>query len=138
MWNCKKCRERVEDSFEVCWSCGTSKEGVEDPSFQKADEREATENAPPSEEPNEDLPAQLVDLDSYLSKRFLCPKCKNRGASVKRFATTGTGISRLLDIQHNEFVAVSCTQCSFTELYNPQILEGKGLAISILDVLFGR
>lgn len=34
MWECKKCHETVEDSFEVCWNCGTSKEGVEDPSFR--------------------------------------------------------------------------------------------------------
>ena len=34
MWECKKCRESVEDSFEVCWNCGTSKAGVEDPSFR--------------------------------------------------------------------------------------------------------
>jgi len=34
VWECKKCRESVEDSFEVCWNCGTSKAGVEDPSFR--------------------------------------------------------------------------------------------------------
>jgi hypothetical protein len=40
MWQCTKCRESIEDSFDVCWSCGTSKDGVEDPSFQKADDAE--------------------------------------------------------------------------------------------------
>lgn len=34
MWECKKCRESVEDTFDVCWKCGTSMEGVEDPSFR--------------------------------------------------------------------------------------------------------
>jgi hypothetical protein len=38
MWKCVKCREELEDSFEVCWNCGTSKDGVEDPTFRKADE----------------------------------------------------------------------------------------------------
>jgi hypothetical protein len=38
MWKCKKCHEEVEDSFAVCWNCGTSKEGIEDPSFRKADD----------------------------------------------------------------------------------------------------
>ena len=38
MWECRKCHERHEDSFEVCWNCGTSKEGEEDPTFAKADE----------------------------------------------------------------------------------------------------
>jgi hypothetical protein len=40
MWECQKCHERQEDSFEVCWNCGTSKEGVEDPAFARADESE--------------------------------------------------------------------------------------------------
>jgi hypothetical protein len=34
MWQCLKCREKIEDSFDVCWRCGTSKEGVADPQFQ--------------------------------------------------------------------------------------------------------
>ena len=34
MWVCKKCRESVEDTFDVCWKCGTSMDGVEDPSFR--------------------------------------------------------------------------------------------------------
>jgi hypothetical protein len=38
MWSCPKCRSTVDDSFEVCWSCGTTAEGVEDPDFVTADE----------------------------------------------------------------------------------------------------
>lgn len=34
MWQCSKCQENIEDSFAVCWACGTSREGIEDPSFQ--------------------------------------------------------------------------------------------------------
>jgi hypothetical protein len=37
MWQCGKCREKVEDNFDVCWNCGTSKEGVVDPGFQRED-----------------------------------------------------------------------------------------------------
>jgi hypothetical protein len=37
VWECTKCREAVEDTFDVCWNCGTSKDGLEDPAFQKAD-----------------------------------------------------------------------------------------------------
>jgi hypothetical protein len=32
-WTCSKCGETVDAGFLVCWSCGTSVEGVEDPSF---------------------------------------------------------------------------------------------------------
>ena len=38
MWECQKCHERHEDSFEVCWNCGTSKAGVEDSAFRAADQ----------------------------------------------------------------------------------------------------
>ena len=34
MWRCKQCHKRVADSFEVCWKCGTSRSGVEDPAFR--------------------------------------------------------------------------------------------------------
>ena len=33
MWHCQKCGEELEDNFDACWNCGTSKEGVEDPEF---------------------------------------------------------------------------------------------------------
>ena len=35
MWECKKCHERHEDSFGICWKCGTSKAGVADPTFAR-------------------------------------------------------------------------------------------------------
>jgi Zn finger protein HypA/HybF involved in hydrogenase expression len=40
MWQCLKCGERHEDSFDLCWNCGTSSDGIEDASFRKADEAE--------------------------------------------------------------------------------------------------
>jgi hypothetical protein len=40
MWECPNCRSEVEDSFEICWSCGTSIDGVFDPSFVTADDAE--------------------------------------------------------------------------------------------------
>jgi hypothetical protein len=38
MWRCPKCRSKVDDTFEVCWSCGTTADGVEDPEFVTADD----------------------------------------------------------------------------------------------------
>ncbi len=37
-WTCSKCGATVDAGFLVCWSCGTSIDGVEDPSFLRADE----------------------------------------------------------------------------------------------------
>jgi hypothetical protein len=38
MWTCPKCHSKVDPSFEVCWNCGTTEDGVEDPSFVTADD----------------------------------------------------------------------------------------------------
>jgi hypothetical protein len=33
MWVCPKCAAKVDEGFEICWSCGTSPDGIEDPGF---------------------------------------------------------------------------------------------------------
>jgi hypothetical protein len=45
MWTCPKCGAKVDPSFEVCWQCGTTPDGVEDPTFVPADA------VPPAESP---------------------------------------------------------------------------------------
>jgi len=79
-----------------------------------------------------------MKLDEQFASRLACQKCKQTGAEVKRIAATGTGISKMLDIQHNQFLAVSCRNCGFTEIYNPGMLEEKRTLGTILDVLFER
>ncbi len=39
MWTCQKCQEKIEDSFDACWNCGTSQEGVENPDFHREETR---------------------------------------------------------------------------------------------------
>jgi hypothetical protein len=46
MWTCSKCGEGLEDTFDVCWSCGTSREGVVDPHFFDTEAPPAPENEP--------------------------------------------------------------------------------------------
>jgi hypothetical protein len=48
IWTCPKCASPVTHEFAVCWNCGTTRDGVEDPSFaalvakeDKSDLREA-------------------------------------------------------------------------------------------------
>lgn len=78
-----------------------------------------------------------MKLEDQMSTRFKCSKCDNSGAVVKRIAMSGAGLSKLLDIQHNQFITVSCNNCGFTEVYSPEVLEGKRHLGNILDVLFG-
>jgi hypothetical protein len=46
MWKCPKCSEALPDGFAVCWSCGTSKDGVLDPHFHSDSATAAPENEP--------------------------------------------------------------------------------------------
>ncbi len=56
MWRCPKCHSEVNDSFEVCWSCGTTPEGIEDPNFVTADEAgQVAGKAPESDDSLEDF-----------------------------------------------------------------------------------
>ena len=78
MWACKKCRESVEDTFEVCWNCGTSKEGVEDPSFQPevdvpvvAEAAGAQPAHRPSEGPPSNLPSPLRAEDHVIARGLI-------------------------------------------------------------------
>jgi len=38
MWSCPRCQAKVDDGFEVCWRCGTSPDGEEDPFFARAED----------------------------------------------------------------------------------------------------
>ncbi|MGD9488785.1 MAG: zinc ribbon domain-containing protein [Calditrichaceae bacterium] len=78
-----------------------------------------------------------MKLDEQIAMKFACPRCKTSGAAVKRIAATGSGLSKFLDIQHNTFIAASCKNCGYTELYNPEFLEGKSTLSDIVDFIFG-
>ncbi len=78
-----------------------------------------------------------MPIDEQLAARFRCPKCRHAGGKAKRFAATGTGFSRLLDLQHQRYVAVSCLHCGFTEVYDPSVLEGQSRLGDVLDLIFG-
>jgi predicted nucleic-acid-binding Zn-ribbon protein len=76
-------------------------------------------------------------LEEKIAERFVCGKCRNSSGEVRRFAATGAGITRLIDWQRNEFLAVSCESCGFTELYDPRVFEDKDRLTEILDLVFG-
>src|SRR5690242_6311897 len=55
MRTCSKCDTQVDAEFEVCWRCGTTAEGVEDPAFLPAD------LAGPLDDPAEDRELEPFD-----------------------------------------------------------------------------
>jgi hypothetical protein len=36
-WQCVRCRELIDEPFDACWNCGTSRSGVRDWAFRRAE-----------------------------------------------------------------------------------------------------
>jgi predicted nucleic-acid-binding Zn-ribbon protein len=80
----------------------------------------------------------MKQVEREIAARFVCPKCHNTGASVKSLAMTGTGLSKIIDLQHNRYTFASCNNCGFTEVYDLDKLSGgKDTVGNILDIIFG-
>ncbi|GIN40492.1 zinc ribbon domain-containing protein [Heyndrickxia oleronia] len=62
-----------------------------------------------------------------------CIKCGSQNAGQKDVAMTGTGLSKMFDIQNNQFTVVYCNNCGYSEFYNKQASTGS----NILDFFFG-
>jgi DNA-directed RNA polymerase subunit RPC12/RpoP len=89
MWKCSKCGEEVEELFDVCWNCGTTSDGVEDPNFDKA--RRARQLM--SSSPELDIAAaheteqrEAMERSWKGEKRRPCPDC---GAPLSRISLNG-------------------------------------------------
>jgi predicted nucleic-acid-binding Zn-ribbon protein len=78
----------------------------------------------------------MARADDLLAQKFVCEKCGERGAHVERLAMSGTGLSRLFEIQHHRYAFVSCRNCGYTEIFNLRTIEGRDDLGSFLDVLF--
>lgn len=89
MWTCPKCGSKVDAGFDICWKCGTTADGVEDPTFATADELppidgpSVTDITPEAPEPTPlDTTDELVECYSardYLEAKFLADRLNDLG-----------------------------------------------------------
>ena len=49
-----------------------------------------------------------------------CQKCRSRSFETDQFAATGGGLTKFFNIQNKRFTTVTCTRCSFTEIYRTE------------------
>ncbi|MFW5916816.1 MAG: zinc ribbon domain-containing protein [Halorubrum sp.] len=49
-----------------------------------------------------------------------CPKCGGTETETDEIATSGTGLTKMFDVQNRRFVVVSCVNCGYSELYKGQ------------------
>jgi len=78
----------------------------------------------------------MARVEDQLAQAFICGKCRQQGAYVERLAMSGTGISRLFEVQPYRYAFASCSNCGYTEVYNLRMLEGKDDLGSFLEILF--
>jgi hypothetical protein len=72
MRQCVKCVERHEDSFDLCWNCGTSSHGIEDPSFRKEDEADT------EPEPDRSVAEATAIGEPADESPLSCPRCDRK------------------------------------------------------------
>lgn len=87
---CASCDSKAATSWSFCRSCQSS-----------------LEDARPPEEGLEKLGAEAA-LDM---EETGCPKCGQEDAEVDEIAATGTGLTKLFDVQNRRFRVVTCTNC---------------------------
>lgn len=74
-----------------------------------------------------------IELEGCIMSDKGCIKCGSTQANTKEVAMTGTGLSKMFDIQHNQFIVVYCTNCGYSEFYNKK----SSTSSNILDLFFG-
>ncbi|QJC52098.1 hypothetical protein HGI30_11390 [Paenibacillus albicereus] len=78
-------------------------------------------------------------LEDFVCRRFRCSGCGGAEAAATEVAMTGTGLSKLIDLQHHHYLFVSCQSCGLVKVYDPDVLRGKksGEGSTIADFFFG-
>lgn len=62
---------------------------------------------------------------------YSCTKCNGTEYRTGQLRTTGSGITRFLNIQNQKYSTVSCENCGYTKLYRT---DGGGIS-NVLDFL---
>ena len=78
----------------------------------------------------------MAKLETQIAEAFVCDKCDHQNAHVEKLAMSGTGLSRLLELQLHRYAFVSCKNCGYTEVFNLKVLQGRDDLGSILEILF--
>ena len=63
--------------------------------------------------------------------QFECVECSGTEYETGEIRTTGSGISRFLNVQNQKFATMSCGACGYKELYR---MDGRGVG-NIFDIL---
>lgn len=62
-----------------------------------------------------------------------CVKCGHTEIEEGTLSATGSGLSKVFDLQHNNFTTSTCKNCGYTEFYKAD----KNRTTDIIDLFFG-
>ena len=114
MWECKKCGESVEDTFDVCWKCSTSMDGVEDPSFRpEPDSRMAARAAHAGPEKMPDEPCSKCGSPRVIRNARLMD---HEGFEAKMVVFGNPSALIFKGREYSELVGDICCDCGHLEL----------------------
>jgi len=105
IWTCPKCASPVTHDFAVCWNCGTTPDGVEDPTFPTRDTWEDDDK--PRHVPRIDLGRAASGLAAAGGQvcarnfRSSFDSWEQLSQQAANFATA-LGPQRLISISHSE------------------------------------
>lgn len=66
-----------------------------------------------------------------MQQPYRCHKCDSSEYRTGELRTTGSGLTRFLNIQNQKYGTVSCADCGYTEIYRQ---DGAGKLGNILDL----
>jgi hypothetical protein len=76
---------------------------------------------------------KMLGKVTTIRTKYTCPKCGNREFDTGEAYIAGSKLAKLFDIQNRRFTSVTCTKCSYTELY--RVPASK--IMNVLDFLVG-
>ncbi|MEW4564271.1 zinc ribbon domain-containing protein [Bremerella sp. JC770] len=133
--DCPACGRAVPDDQLRCRVCNYGvrielPETLEKPAYPGVDSwGDSTISATPS-----GLQARSFEEDLALNYR--CDRCRSYGAKVKRVASTGAGLTRILNWQLHEFIVASCLYCGLVQHFDASIVGKEQKAWRLADLFF--
>ncbi len=83
--------------------------------------------------------AGCLSMEELMISKFNCRRCGHRDCISQEVSMSGTGVSKIFDIDYHHYLFVSCTRCGFVEVFNTDVLRGhkSGALGTVLDIIWG-
>lgn len=132
MVTCPWCGEKVIIIGDVCPECKTE---------VLPEHLNAVINVDENDQPvlTDESYADELSIEDRIENRFKCATCGGNECEIQEVAMSGTGLSKVFDIDYNHYLFVSCMTCGIVVVYNPDVLRGhkSGKFGTAMDILFG-